>query len=270
MGAVAVPGMVAGVFAMHGDLCTLPLARLMQPAIELARAGLAMAPLRSFILEAVAPIFQWSEEVRTLFISRAEPGKTLRTGEILALPELADLFEALAREGKYLFYPGEVAQTIAAANGHGGAVNLDDMAAYKVHRRTPLARRFGDVRVLGNPPPSSGGPLLAFTLGLLEDQPMSPPWSPGPDNCVRLARAMQLTSQARWASGLLAGSDDIRVKALLSEDFIADYRAQLPGPAAKTGAPPISRSLTAWAMRPLYPSPTARVAAICCPASASY
>ena len=109
------------------------------------------------------------------------------------------------------------------------------MAAYKVHRRTPLARRFGEVRVLGNPPPSSGGPLLAFTLGLLEDQPMSPPWSPGPDHCVRLARAMQLTSQARRASGLLAGSDDIRVKALLSEDFIADYRAQLPGRAAKTG-----------------------------------
>lgn len=226
---------VAGVFAMHGDLCTLPLARLMQPAIELARAGLAMAPLQSFILEAVAPIFQWSEEVRTLFISRAEPGKTLHTGEILALPELADLFEALAREGKYLFYRGEVAQTIAAANEHGGAVNLDDMAAYKVHRRTPLARRFGDVRVPGNPPPSSGGPLLAFTLGLLEDQPMSPPWSPGPDHCVRLARAMQLTSQARRASGLLAGSDDMRVKALLSEDFMADYRAQLPGRAAKTG-----------------------------------
>ena len=77
--------------------------------------------------------------------------------------------------------------------------------------------------------------MLAFTLGLLEDQPMSPPWSPGPDHCVRLARAMQLTSQARRASGLLAGSDDIRVKALLSEDFIADYQAQLPGPAAKTG-----------------------------------
>lgn len=240
MGAVAVPGMVAGIFAIHGDLCTLPLSRLMAPAIALARKGAAMAPLQSFILEAVAPIFQWSAERRAIFNSRAEPGKTLRTGERLALPELADLFEALAREGEDLFYRGEVAEMIAAANEQGGAVDLDDMAAYKVHRRRPLARRFGDVKVLGNLPPSSGGPLLAFTLGLLEDRAKAPPpMPPGHDHFVRIARAMQLTSQARRASGLTeqptAGSDDMRVKALLSEDFMADYRAQMPGRAAKIG-----------------------------------
>jgi len=229
MGAVAVPGLVAGAFAIHEELCRLPMARLMAPAIALARRGVAMAPLQSFILDAVAPIFQWSAESRAIFNSRHEPEKTLRPGEVLALPALAELFDALAREGAGLFYRGEVAQAIARANREGGgAVGLDDLAGYQVLRRAPLRRRFGDVEILGNPPPSSGGPLLAFSLGLLQDQSIHP----GTEHLaqlVQLAQAMALTDQARQASGLNQGSDGARVEALLSEPFMAEYRAQIHG-----------------------------------------
>ena len=243
MGAVAVPGMVAGVFAIHNELCSLPLERLMEPAIALARNGLPLAPLQSFILEAVAPIYQWSPASRALFDSPSEAGKTLRPGEVLALPELADLFEALAREGAGLFYQGEVARAIATANENGGAVTAADMAAYRVHRRAPLTRqlqrRFGEVTILCNPAPSSGGPLLAFTLGLLEGLLEDAKLGSDGEHFVELARAMALTSQARRASGLMTGSDDpriaARVEALLSADFMADYRAQMPGRAEKIG-----------------------------------
>ncbi len=232
MGAVAVPGQVAGAFAIHEELCRLPMARLMAPAIALARHGAAMAPLQSFILDAVAPIFQWSAESRAIYNSRLEPEKTLRPGEVLALPALADLFEALAREGADLFYRGEVAQAIAGANREGGgAVSLDDLAAYQVVRRRPLRRRFGNVEIFGNPAPSSGGPLLAFSLGLLQDTPIRP----GLEHFAELAQAMALTDQARQASGLNDGSDEERVTALLSETFMAEYREQMPGRAGKVG-----------------------------------
>ncbi|MBT6428614.1 MAG: Gamma-glutamyltranspeptidase, partial [Rhodospirillaceae bacterium] len=138
MGAVAVPGMVAGAFAVHKDLCTLPMTRLMAPAIELAGKGLPLAPLQSFILDAVAPIYQWSAESRAIFNSPTVPGATLRTGEVLALPALADLLGALAKDGPDLFYKGDMARTIAAANDDGGAVDMADLAAYRVHRRAPL------------------------------------------------------------------------------------------------------------------------------------
>ena len=232
MGAMAVPGMVAGAYAVHQDLCTLPMARLVQPAAALARRGIALAPLQSFILEAVAPIFQWSAASRALYDSRLAPERTLRSGENLTLPALADLLEALAREGAELFYRGEVAQAIAEANRDGGgAVNLEDMANYRVLRRTPLARRFADTVIFGNPAPSSGGPLLAFSLGLLQDAPAARP----AEHLRRLIQAMRLTDQARQASGLNERCDDTRVGALLSEAFMADYLARMPERASKIG-----------------------------------
>ncbi|MDP7549219.1 MAG: gamma-glutamyltransferase [Alphaproteobacteria bacterium] len=232
MGAMAVPGLVAGAHAVHQDLCTRPMARLVEPAVALARQGIALAPLQSFILAAVAPIFQWSAESRTLYDSPSAPEQTLRSGEILALPALADLLEALAREGPELFYRGDVAQAIAKANRDGGgAVSREDLANYRVLRRTPLARRFGDAEILGNPAPSLGGPLLAFSLGLLQDSPAT-----GHGEHLRqLLQAMRLTDRARQASGLNELCDDARVAALLSERFMADYRARMPGRASKIG-----------------------------------
>ena len=229
MGAVAVPGLVAGIFAMHEDLCALPLERLMAPAIDLARNGLPLAPLQSFILDAVGPIFLWSEDSRTTFGSAWEPGKTLRTGEALALPDLADLLSALAQEGANLFYRGDVAKAITTTNERSGAVDLADLAAYRVYRRAPLTRRFGRQEIMGNPAPSSGGPLLAFSLGLMNGQGPTP----GFEYLSALNQAMALTDQARAASGLNNGSDDGRVAALLSENFMMDYRARMPVRAAK-------------------------------------
>ncbi|MDP6831133.1 MAG: gamma-glutamyltransferase [Alphaproteobacteria bacterium] len=232
MGAVAVPGLVAGAFAIHADLCTLPMARLVEPAVALARGGVALASLQSFILEAVAPIMQWSAESRALYDSPSRPEATLRPGETLALPALAELLEALAREGAGLFYRGEVAQAIAAANRDcGGAVSLDDLESYRVVRRLPLTRRFGEVEIMGNPAPSSGGPLLAFTLGLLAETELGL----GTEYVRQLAVAMELTDQARRAAGLNHGSDQARVASLLSEPFMAEYLEQMPGRAGKTG-----------------------------------
>ncbi len=231
MGAVAVPGLVAGAFAINNELCRLPMTRLMAPAVDMARNGLPLAPLQSFILEAVAPIFQWSESSRAVFDSPAAPGKTLRPGDVLALPALADLLEGLCREGPDLFYRGEVAAAIAAANEQGGALDKTDLAAYRVVRRPPLLRQFAGSEVLGNPAPSSGGPLLAFTLGLLDGHT---PAGSG-ETMETLAQAMALTSQARRTSGLFEGSDDATVAVLLSEDFMQDYKTDLAGRASKIG-----------------------------------
>ena len=42
------------------------------------------------------------------------------------------------------------------------------MAAYEPIEREPVSARFRGNRVLTNPPPSSGGILIAYSLGLLE------------------------------------------------------------------------------------------------------
>ncbi|MDP6342072.1 MAG: gamma-glutamyltransferase, partial [Alphaproteobacteria bacterium] len=233
MGSVATPGIVAGCFAVHDDLGSLPMTRLIEPAVLAARRGVALASLQSFILDTVGPIYQWSEESRRLYHSRRVPGQLLQPGERRAVPALADTLEALAREGPRLFYEGEIADAIVRVNiDGGGALDQADLSNYQVARRQPLRRDFAGAEILGNPAPSSGGPLIAFALALLED------FDAGRDESERLhrvARAMALTDRARRHSGLSDDSHDDQVAKLLSEAFMADYRAEMPGRAGKVG-----------------------------------
>jgi gamma-glutamyltranspeptidase/glutathione hydrolase len=51
---------------------------------------------------------------------------------------------------------------------HQGAITYDDLTAYTVIERSPLRIPYRDREVLTNPPPSSGGIMLALALQLLE------------------------------------------------------------------------------------------------------
>ena len=50
----------------------------------------------------------------------------------------------------------------------GGLLTREDLAAYEVVEREPAARGYRGREVLTNPPPSSGGILIADALGILE------------------------------------------------------------------------------------------------------
>jgi len=82
---------------------------------------------------------------------------------------MADALERFAAEGSEPFYRGETARKVCAwVRERGGTLGLDDMAAYDPVERKPVEARFRGYDVLTNPPPSSGGILIAYSLGLLE------------------------------------------------------------------------------------------------------
>jgi gamma-glutamyltranspeptidase/glutathione hydrolase len=85
-----------------------------------------------------------------------------------ANPDLGALFEQLGRDGERLFYEGEVAAAIVAqCREHGGHITQGDLRRYRVAVREPLTLRYRDATIITNPPPSAGGTLIAFGLGLL-------------------------------------------------------------------------------------------------------
>jgi gamma-glutamyltranspeptidase/glutathione hydrolase len=51
---------------------------------------------------------------------------------------------------------------------HGGTLGPSDLAGYEAIERRPIRVPFRGTEVLTNPPPSSGGILIAYCLGLLE------------------------------------------------------------------------------------------------------
>ena len=241
LGAVATPGMVKGMFAVHDALGSLPMARILEPAVELARRGAVLSEMQAYVIDVVSPIVTADPMSRTLFESPSGSGKLIAAGDRFTWPALADLLESLGREGERLFYEGEIAsEIVAACRDHGGHLTADDLAGYRVERRRPLDRRFAGARILTNPPPSAGGLLIAFALDLLSEAALESKEAFGADHMRLLSRAMRLTNRVRRESGL---SDDPEA----AEDVLGDptllarYRAEIaPAPAAHRGTTQVS------------------------------
>ena len=234
-GATATPGMVAGLSAISDELGRMPFASVLEPAIELARNGVEVNPLQAFILDAVSPIMLFSSGSRAVYGSRQRDGSTVTSGEILSMPALAVTLEGLAREGSKLFYRGEVGRMIVDQSADGGLISAADLAAYEVVRRRPLSFDFAGHRVLTNPPPSSGGALIVFSLALIEALELDHLQIRGGDWLIALADVMETANRARREIGLLDDCNDENVATLLSGDVVSGHGRALTRRAEKIG-----------------------------------
>ena len=198
VGSMAVPGMVRGIARIHRDLGSMPLARIVDPAAALARAGVEVNDLQAYIFDVVRVIYMHNEDCRRAYASRIDPDHPVMAGERLAFPDLAATFEALAREGEDLFYRGEIARSLTAdCAAGGGLLTQADLDGYAVERRVPLQVDFGGSRVFTNPPPSMGGTLVAFGLHLVRQIGLDGMSFGSPGYVRRLARIMAATQKAR-------------------------------------------------------------------------
>lgn len=241
MGSMAVPGMVRGMARIQRDLGSMPLTRIVEPAVALARAGVEVNVLQAYVLDVVRVIYTHNGQCRRAYGSRREPGRPALTGEVLAFPELADTFEALAREGDDLFYHGEIARAlIADCESGGGLLRAADLEGYRVELRSPLEVGFGDARVFTNPPPSLGGLLIAFGLELLAEGGAEGLSFGSAAHLERLVRVMIETQKAR-VEARLHELESEEAAEFLRPDFVRRYRDEVLGrPAAIRGTTQIS------------------------------
>ena len=161
-----VPGTAAGLEEALRRFGSVPLAELVGPAVRLAREGAPVNAEQAYILDILEPIHARLEGTRGLY---APAGRTLREGDLFRFPELAEALERFGAEGGEPFRNGEVAAALSAhVVEHGGTLGPADLAAYEAIERRPIRAAFRGAEVLTNPPPSSGGILIAYCLGLLE------------------------------------------------------------------------------------------------------
>ncbi len=242
LGTVAVPGMVKGLFAAHGDLGALPIAEIMAPAITLARGGVTITPFQAYLFGVIGPTFLSTKACRAIFGSPNGEG-LVGEGEILRQPELADVLEALSREGAALFYEGEIAGQIARdmAGTPGGHITAADLAAYQVILREPLSFEYRRARIHTNPPPASGGLMAAFGLKLLEGRDVAAFPFGSADHVALIASAIRETGEARLDMAARGEGTGEAGEAMLDAEFLDIYRARLTGrPRARRGTTQIS------------------------------
>ena len=228
LGAGAVPGVVAGIFDAHTDLGRMPIAEIMQPAASLARSGVLVDAFHDYIIRILKAIITATPEAFGLYESPGSPGELISAGELLRNPKAADALDALASEGPNLFYRGEWAERLAADCAEkGGHISLEDMSSYRVVRRKPVVFRYRDVKIAINPPPSPGGCLVAFALGVLSDWNCSGRDWGGPEHMMNLLRAMRAASIARHDFSMEGGLDSEVMGRLLSEETIQAWQQSI-------------------------------------------
>ena len=171
--AVGVPGNVAGLCYAAKKYGTMPITRLVQPAIDLCKDGV--------------PIDQHDQEVQASTLSKLKlhagyedrfkllkklylnDGKPWKIGEKFYSPQLKTL-EAIAANGAAGFYKGPVAVAVAQTiTAESGIFFTDDLAAYQPTERNALVSEFHGKQIITMPPPSSGGVALLQTLQALEE-----------------------------------------------------------------------------------------------------
>ncbi len=161
--AAAVPGSVAGMAYAQKKWGKLPLARVMAPAIHLAKDGFALTQKESD---------DWRNDGLAKFPASRRifqrDGKYYEAGEIFKQPELARTLERIAANPDD-FYHGSLARELAAAiRKGGGLITAQDLAHYEVKEREPLKGSYRQYDVLTAPLPSSGGIVLLEALNILE------------------------------------------------------------------------------------------------------
>lgn len=228
-GSVATPGIIRGLFAIHRDLCTLPMQRLAEPAISLAGNGVKMNPFQCGVFDIVKPIYRASDEARNIYSSKNERDELIREGETLRLPYLADLLGQLAREGDALFYEGEIAQSVSRMSREsGGHLTRKDFKQYEVVRRKPLKMYFRDHALSLNPPPGSGGVLIAFGLQMMEKLCLEPHTFGSAEYINMLGQVQNMTGKARIDSFSEAGNQgEDSVLKLLDPAILKMYTRQI-------------------------------------------
>jgi len=177
----AVPGTVAGLSLVQRRYGCLPLAVVLQPAIDLAEQGFSIGAELAASLREAAPLLQADPSSRRLFYklapgvgSQGEGGSSGRwrpyqPGERLRQPELAASLRCLARQGEACFYRGPLGQALVRLmQQRGGLISAADLATYRAQWLRPLRGSFQGNTVLTMPPPSGGGVTLLQLLQVLE------------------------------------------------------------------------------------------------------
>jgi gamma-glutamyltranspeptidase/glutathione hydrolase len=169
--AVGTPGTVAGMEALHKKLGKLPWARLVAPAVRLARLGVALTEKEAAGLNRTRESFvQYNPGNSPAFV-RATPWQK---GDTLKQPELAATLQRIQDQGRAGFYRGRTAELLLAQMRQGnGLVSQADLDGYQPKWRDPLRGSYRGYEVITMPPPSSGGVALLQILQMLEPYNLS-------------------------------------------------------------------------------------------------
>ena len=232
-GAVAVPGVAAGLDAAWKRWGSLPRERLAQHAVGLARGGWTATPATQIVATMLSAITAVGPRSDALY---NPGGRPLHAGDRVQSDALAGALEDFGREGAAPFVSGRHAARLVEAFGPPhGSLGPTDLGSLTPRELEPLSVRFGTATLHMPPLPCAGSALLAFGLLLLG---RFPDVTDPVDEAALLAAVMAQTERAR------AGGFDRRlfepdtIDRLLAPVSLARHEACVREAMTHRGPPP--------------------------------
>ncbi|WP_084267789.1 gamma-glutamyltransferase [Azohydromonas lata] len=182
--AVGVPGMVAGTALALQRWGSMPLGRVLQPAIKLAAKGFEATPRYADPAVACNPRALNSPETAAFFCPGGQPPAV---GSLVRNEALAGTLRLIAAHGPDCFYrympakgcdiargivEGQQFNRPQAAGGKGGSMTYADLTAYSPALRQPVQGTYRGYVIKAMSPPSSGGLTMLQVLKMLERFPL--------------------------------------------------------------------------------------------------
>jgi len=162
--ASAVPGTVYGLLEAHEKFGVLPLSEVLQPVIDQAKEGIIVSYDLHNAIRSTDQLMQDLESKKIYF----KDNKPLPIGSVMKRPDLAQTFEAIAKQGKKGFYEGWVAEKIfSSMNKNGGFIDKNDLKQYSSKFRDPIGVNYRGYTIYTQGPPSGGGITFLTALNIL-------------------------------------------------------------------------------------------------------
>nr|XP_039254626.1 glutathione hydrolase 1 proenzyme-like [Styela clava] len=167
---IGIPGEILGFWEAHKMFGKLPWSRVFEPAILVAEKGFKMTSSTENWLDLMMPLVQENKRLKK-FLQRSD-GTFKRAGDIITRPTLAVTLRTIATKGADAFYNGSLTQLILddIHDGFGfpSVIEKKDFTQYRVQMKETVKLQLNENLTLVVPGAPSGGPVLAYLLGILK------------------------------------------------------------------------------------------------------
>lgn len=220
---ITVPGCVDGWFELHEKFGKLDMEQVLAPAIGYAREGFPVSELIAHYWQLSVPTRREHANFLETFTT---DGNAPRKGDIWVNKPLADTLEKIARQGRDVFYRGELAAVIAqTVQDAGGYLTVDDLARHRSEWVEPVSTNYRGAEVWELPPNGQGIAALQI-LNILETYDIEAMGFGSTDYVHTFVEAKKLAFEDRAKFYADMEFSDVPVEGLIAKEYAIE-RAQL-------------------------------------------
>jgi gamma-glutamyltranspeptidase/glutathione hydrolase len=219
---VSVPGAVDGWFALHTKFGKLPMATILQPAIDYGREGFPVSEVIAYEMESN---YRKMVDMPGFAETYMPNGHTPKKGEVFKNANLSNTYEKIAKGGRDAFYKGEIARTIDSyMKKHEGFLSYEDLVAHTSNWVEPISTNYRGYDVWELPPNGQGTAVLQI-LNILEGYDIASMGFGSTQYLHLLTEAKKLAYEDRARFYADPEFNKIPVEKLISKSYAAERRA---------------------------------------------